>query len=147
MKPPCAVRLAKVLPAGEVTPQANSAASAMNTTMAATLMEANQNSNSPYERADIRFTAVMIPMSTMPSSHGGTSAHGANQLCRMLAPAIASTGTTIIQKYQYSQPATKPAQGPRPARANSLNERTCGSDTAISPSMRITNSTSVPVMR
>ncbi len=65
----------------------------------------------------------------------------------MLAPAIASTGTTIIQKYQYSQPAMKPAQGPRPARANSVKDRTAGNATAISPSMRITSSTSVPVIR
>ena len=85
----------------------------------------------------------MTPISTSPRSHDGRP----SQPCRMLAPAMASTGTTIIQKYQYSQPATNPAHGPRPARANSLNERTAGSVSAISPSMRITRSTSVPVMR
>ena len=46
-----------MLPRGEVKPNAKAAASAMNTMIAATLMEANQNSNSPYERADIRLTA------------------------------------------------------------------------------------------
>src|ERR1700730_6922316 len=143
MKPPYALRLRNVAPVGEVKPQAYAAASAMNTTIAATFMEANQNSNSPYERADMRFTAVMMPMSASPSSHGGKP----SQPCRRGAPANASTGTTIIQKYQYSQPATNPAHGPKPARANSVKERTAGSATAISPSMRITSSTSVPVIR
>src|ERR1700756_2625887 len=95
-RPPQALRLEKVGPSGERKPQAYAVASAMNTRIAATLIEANQNSNSPYERADIRLTAVMIPMSSSPSSHGGQP----SQSCRMLAPAIASTGTTIIQKYQ-----------------------------------------------
>src|ERR1700722_1171099 len=99
MKPPKAVRLTKVLPPGAVKPHAKAAASAMNTRIAATLMEANQNSNSPYERADIRLTAVMTPMRTRPSPKGD-GPWAPNQLCRILAPAIASTGTTIIQKYQ-----------------------------------------------
>src|SRR6516225_7622086 len=68
----------------------------MNTTIAATLIEANQNSNSPYERADMRLTAVMMAISTMPSSQVGSP----SQPCRMVAPAIASTGTTMIQKHQ-----------------------------------------------
>src|SRR2546430_3718164 len=55
----------------------------------------------------------MTPISTSPRSHDGRP----SQPCRMLAPAMASTGTTIIQKYQYSQPATNPAHGPRPARS------------------------------
>ena len=57
---------------------------------------------------------------------------------------MASTGTTSTQKYQYSQPTTKPAPSPRPARANSVNERTCGSEVAISPSMRMTSRISSP---
>ena len=60
-------------------------------------MEANQNSNSPYERADMRLTAVMTAMRTRPSTSGEGSAI---QACKMLAPAMASTGTTMIQKYQ-----------------------------------------------
>src|SRR5580704_4423165 len=99
MKPPWALRLAKVLPVGEVKPKAYAAASAMNTRMAATLIEANQNSNSPYERADMRFTAVITPMRMRPSTSGDGPV-GPSQACRMLAPAMASTGTTIIQKYQ-----------------------------------------------
>jgi hypothetical protein len=88
----------------------------------------------------------MTPMRIRPST-SGEGPWAPNQLCSMLAPAIASTGTTIIQKYQYSQPATKPPQGPSPARANSVNERTCGMVIAISPSMRMTSSTRMPVIR
>ncbi len=54
-----------------------------------------------------------------------------SQICRILAPAMASTGTTNTQKYQYSQPTTKPAPWPRPALANSVNERTWGREVAI----------------
>src|SRR6201986_5006303 len=56
VNPPYEVRLPKVGPCGEDQPNANEAASTMNTRMAATLMEANQNSNSAYERADMRLT-------------------------------------------------------------------------------------------
>ena len=114
----------------------------MNTRMALTLIDENQNSNSPKARADIMLTAVMTAMRPVPSASIGTSGI---QRCRILAPAIASTGTTSTQKYQYSQPTTKPAQLPRPARANSVNERTSGMATAISPSMRMTISTIMPV--
>ncbi len=68
------------------------------------------------------------------------------QCSRILAPAIASTGTTRTQKYQYSQPTTNPAPSPRPARANSVNERTLGSAVAISASMRMTRSIKKPQM-
>ena len=54
-------------------PVAAAAASAMNTMIAATLIEANQNSNSPYERADIKFTPVMTAISATPNCHAGTS--------------------------------------------------------------------------
>src|SRR5215207_4375938 len=110
MKPPCAVRLANVDPCGEVQPNAKAAASAMNAMIAATLMDANQDSNSPYERADMRLTPVITAMRPRPSCQAGNGIHA----CRMFAPAMASTGTTIIQKYQYSQPVMKPAQWPRP---------------------------------
>src|SRR5882672_8261949 len=98
----------------------------MKTMMADTLMDENQNSNSPYERADIRLTPVITAISPRPSCQDGSG----SQECRMLAPAIASTATVMIQKYQYSQPATKPAQGPSPVRANSVKARTFGSETA-----------------
>src|SRR5580658_27270 len=54
-KPPWLVRLPKVAPLGEVNPNAYALQMAMKTMMAMTLMEANQNSNSPKERAESRF--------------------------------------------------------------------------------------------
>src|SRR5258708_33329721 len=92
----------------------------MNTMMAATLIDENQNSNSPYERADIKLTPVITAIRPMPSS---SSENCGNQPCRILAPAIASTGPVMTQKYQYSQPATHPAQDPNPPRGNSVNDR------------------------
>ena len=65
----------------------------------------------------------------------------------MLPAAITSIGITTTQKNQYSQPTVKPARSPRPRRANSVNERTCGLPTAISPIMRMTSSISTPVRR
>ena len=127
----------------EVSPKAQAAATRMKATIADTLMSANQNSNSPYERAEIRFTPVMIAISPTPISHAGNAIH----CCSNCAPAMASTGTTTIQKYQYIQPTTNPAQSPRPVRAKSLKVRTCGSATAISPSMRMTSSTRMPAIR
>ena len=71
----------------------------------ATLIEANQNSNSPYARTDHRLVAVIRIVRTSAISHSGPS----SQRCRMLAPATASKPTTMTQKYQYSQPLVKPA--------------------------------------
>ena len=44
----------------------------------------------------MRFTPVMTAMRISPSSSGGSG----SQVCRMFAPAMASTATTMIQKYQ-----------------------------------------------
>ena len=41
--------------------------------------------------------------------HCGTAS---TQLCRISAPAVASTGMTITQNHQYSQPIEKPAHRP-----------------------------------
>src|SRR6202030_300038 len=142
VKPPLFTRFAKVAPEGDVQPKAKEAAITMNTNIAATLMEANQNSNSAYERADIRLTPVMMVIKPRPIC----SCEKGSQCCRIFAPAMASTGTTMTQKYQYGHPTTKPAPSPRPQRANSVNERTLGSAVAISPSMRITRRMSMPVM-
>ena len=69
----------------------------MNTTIAATLMDANQNSNSPYERAEARFTAVRITMSPSPICQ--TSNIG-SQACAVCAPTSASNATTTTQNHQ-----------------------------------------------
>ncbi|HEY2808987.1 MAG TPA: hypothetical protein VGI91_09350 [Steroidobacteraceae bacterium] len=41
-----------------------------NTTIAATLMEANQYSDSPHERTDSRFRRLKVTMSPRVSAHG-----------------------------------------------------------------------------
>src|SRR5512136_2932573 len=69
--PPCRVRLAKDGGAPEVNPKANAPASRMKTMIAATLIEENQNSNSPYERAESRLTAVRSAISTTPTPQTG----------------------------------------------------------------------------
>ena len=80
----------------------------MNTMIAATLMPANQNSNSPKDETENRLVAVIKIISTKAVSHSGISI----QYWMIFAPAIASKPTTITQKYQYNQPTEKPAQLP-----------------------------------
>src|SRR5258707_414940 len=65
-KPSWMYRLKTVGPMPEVRPKAYEAARSMKTMMALTLMEENQNSNSPKERADSRFTAVISTISAPP---------------------------------------------------------------------------------
>ena len=106
----------------------------------ATLIEANQNSNSPYARTDHMLVAVIRIVRTSAISHNGPSI----QRCRMLAPATASKPTTMTQKYQYSQPLVKPHRSPSDRRINSVNEPSVGWAAAISPSIRITSTTRPP---
>src|SRR5437868_11063902 len=98
----------------------------MKMTMAATLMDENQNSNSPYERADIRFTPVSSTIRMRPICQTGRSIHA----CSSPAPAMASMATTTTQKYQYNQPLMNPAQSPSPKRTYSVNEPMPGVDVA-----------------
>ena len=111
-------------------------------TIAATFMEENQNSNSPNERADSRLTAVI------PASRAKASAQTGRpiQCCRIPPPAIASIGTTITQKYQYSHPLVNPAQSPSPIRANSVKAPTPGWAAANSLSMRMTSRITQPAV-
>ena len=69
----------------------------MNTMIAATLIEANQNSNSPNERTDHRFVSVSRLISTKLMTQIGIPG---SQFWRISAPATASTASTIAQKYQ-----------------------------------------------
>ncbi len=80
-----------------------------NTTIAATLIEANQNSDSPQERTDRRLRSENASTSARVSSQGGAAG---NQKMRRRAPATASSATTMTQKYQYIQPVRKPASSP-----------------------------------
>ena len=85
----------------------------MNTTIAATLIPANQNSNSPNDDTENRLVAVISIIRTSAHNHSGMSI----QYWMIFAPAIASKPTTITQKYQYNQPTEKPAQPPSALRA------------------------------
>ena len=59
-------------------------------------MPANQYSNSPYERTEIRLVPVISDIRTSETSHSGRSTQN-----RMIsAPATASKPTTMTQKYQ-----------------------------------------------
>src|SRR5689334_21671157 len=118
-KPWCAVRFETPGLCGLPTPSSQPAATMMNTTMAATLIDANQNSNSPYERADARFTAVSIAMSPSPICH--TSSIGSHA-CAVFAPTSASNATTTTQNHQYIQPVMNPAPSPSATRTYSANE-------------------------
>ena len=68
----------------------------MNAMIAATLMPANQNSNSPKDDTENRFVAVINTRRTSAEIQSGTSI----QYWMILAPAIASNPTTMTQKYQ-----------------------------------------------
>ena len=94
-------------------PRTNSEPSARNTMIAATLMPANQNSNSPNDDTENRLVAVIKTSRTNADNHSGISI----QYWMIFAPAIASKPTTMTQKYQYNQPTEKPAQLPSALRA------------------------------
>lgn len=67
---------------------------------------------------------------------------------RMAAAAVASTGgMTRTQNHQYSQPTEKPAQPPSARSEYTENEPVSGLAVAISPSIRITNTTRVPARK
>ncbi len=86
--------------------------------MAATLIEANQNSNSPYDLTEMRFVTVSNSIIDKLMTHAGSLG---NQKRTKPAPATASSATTMTQKYQYIQPVRKPASSP--SRGRSLQAR------------------------
>ncbi len=110
--PPWLHRLEKSIALSGHKPNTKSPPRAMNATIAATLMPANQNSNSPNDDTENRFVAVIRIIRISEQNHSGMSI----QYWMIFAPAIASKPTTITQKYQYSQPTENPAQLPSAAR-------------------------------
>src|SRR5437588_588176 len=76
------------------TPTMASTPSAMNSTIAVTLISANQNSNCPNDLTLARLTAVSKAMKAKAASQDG--AHGARRTA-IAAPAIASKATTTHQ--------------------------------------------------
>src|SRR5689334_6284168 len=113
-KPPWAVRLEKSIDLCGHNPSTYAPPMARNSTIAATLMPANQNSNSPNDATENRLVSVMAVSRTSEHSHNGMPG---SQYWTILAPAMASNPTMMTQKYQYSQPTEKPAQGPSALRA------------------------------
>src|SRR4051795_8432116 len=112
-KPPWAVRLPKSNDLWGQAPSTKSVPRARKTMIAATLIPANQNSNSPNEETENRLVAVMSAMSSNDINHRGASI----QYCSTFAPATASKPITMTQKYQYSQATENPAQPPSAVRA------------------------------
>ena len=96
-KPPCAVRLLKSIALLGHSPNTNRLPRNRKTTIAATLIPANQNSNSPNEDTENRLVAVINVIKINASSHSGTPGI---QNWITFAPATASKPTTITQKYQ-----------------------------------------------
>src|SRR4029079_3913115 len=95
--PPWAHRLEKPIDLSGHKPNTKSPPRAMNATIAATLMPANQNSNSPNDETENRLVAVIKTIRTREQNHSGMS----TQYWMIFAPAMASKPTTITQKYQY----------------------------------------------
>jgi hypothetical protein len=95
--PPCAVRLLSPGESPLPSPSSQPTPIRMKRRIAATLMEANQNSNSPNDRTDHRFVAVSAVMRMRLRSHIGMPGI---QLRMISAPATASTARTMAQKYQ-----------------------------------------------
>src|SRR6476660_7368440 len=111
--PPWLHRLEKSIDLCGHKPRTKSEPSAMNTMIAATLIPANQNSNSPNDETENRLVAVIKISSTNADNHNGMW----TQNWMIFAPAIASKPTTITQKFHYTQPTEKPAQLPSALRA------------------------------
>ena len=78
------------------------------------------------------------------NTHCGTES---TQVLSTSAAAVASTGMTVTQNHQYSQPIVKPAHGPIERSAYVENDPVSGCRIAISPSIRITSTTSIPASR
>src|SRR3954454_15212736 len=99
--PPWAVRLEKSIDFCGHRPSTYALPITRNAMIAATLMPANQNSNSPNDDTEKRLVNVIADNRISETSHSGASG---NQYWTIFAPAMASNPTMITQKYQYSQP-------------------------------------------
>src|SRR5690242_1719472 len=107
--PPWEVRLEKSMCLCGHRPKTNNPPSPMKAMIAATLIPANQYSNSPNDATENRLVAVIATSRINEVTHNGIPG---NQNPMIFAPATASKPTTVTQKYQYSHPTEKPAQLP-----------------------------------
>src|SRR5689334_647998 len=92
--PPWAVRFEKSIARSGHSPRTKAVPMTKNVMIAATLIPANQNSNSPNDETDSRLLAVIATRSINPPSHSGMPGI---QYWRILAPAMASKPTMITQ--------------------------------------------------
>src|SRR5258708_40276544 len=103
--PPCAVRLPMLGWTPGHKPDTYTPAAPKNKTIAATLMEANQNSNSPKDRTETKFVAVRGKSTAQLKNQAGTPG---SQKYTTPAPATPSSPPPRTQKNQKTQPGTKP---------------------------------------
>ena len=95
-KPPCAQRLLEVHRSAGPEPEDEEGGQGQEDHDGATLIPANQYSNSPKEETENRLVAVIATIRMSESSQSGES----TQYWSTYAPATASKPTTITQKYQ-----------------------------------------------
>src|SRR5258708_25391462 len=92
--PPCAVRLPMLGWTPGHKPDTYTPATPKNKTIAATLMEANQNSNSPKDLTETKFVAVRGNRTLTLMNPSGPPGH---QHCTPPPPATSSSATTTPQ--------------------------------------------------
>ena len=111
--------------------------------MTATLMNANQNSNSPKPRTCAKFTTAKNTTDTSAGIHGSTP----NQEPMMAAAPVITAPITMMSMNQYSQPMVNPAQWPKACLLYVEKEPEEGRAAAISPSISMTRTTMMPAAR
>ena len=90
-------------------PKISSTPMIKNAEITATLMKANQYSNSPKPRTAARFTTVK----NMTQTRAGIQPGIPNQAPIMAPAPVISAPITITSRNQYNQPTEKPAQWPK----------------------------------
>src|SRR5699024_5452325 len=90
-------------------PKISQAPNTKKATMTATLMMANQNSNSPKPRTAPKFTSAKKTTATKAGIQGSTP----NQPPKIAAAPVISAPMTIINMNQYNQPMVNRAQLPK----------------------------------
>src|SRR5258708_38702058 len=105
--PPCAVRLPMLGWTPGHKPDTYTPAAPKNKTIAATLMEANQNSNSPKDRTETKFVAVGGHSSVRGNSQAGTPG---SPNCSSPGPANRSQARPVTPKNQHNPRDSNPTR-------------------------------------
>src|SRR5699024_12381542 len=112
-------------------------------TMTATLMMANQNSNSPNPRTAPKLTTAKNTTATSAGIHGSTP----NQPPRIAAAPVISAPITMMSMNQYNQPIVKRAQLPNACTAYVEKKPKQERAEAISPGMYMIKVNRTPATR